>query len=62
MSRTQINVSAVIDAYKQISSAKSYVGSAKSSFAQTKNSIDGKIKNRSNIKSRLDTVQRPSAK
>ena len=58
MSRTQINVSAVIDAYKQISSAKSYVGSAKSSFAQTKNSIDGKIKNRSNIKSRLDTVQR----
>ena len=58
MSRTKINVSAVIDAYRQISSAKTYVSSAKSSFTQTKNSIDSKIKNRSNIRNRLDTVQR----
>lgn len=57
MSRTKINVSAVIDAYRQISSAKTYVSSAKSSFTQTKNSIDSKIKNRSNIRNRLDTVQ-----
>lgn len=57
MSRTKINVSAVINAYQQISSAKTYVGSAKSSFTQTKNSIDSKIKNRSNIRNRLDTVQ-----
>lgn len=58
MSRTKINVSAVIEAYRQISSAKTYVSSAKSSFTQTKNSIDSKIKNRSNIGNRLNTVQR----
>ncbi len=57
MSRTKINVSAVIDAYSQISSAKTYVSSAKSSFTQTKNSIDGKIQNRYNIGNRLNTVQ-----
>lgn len=57
MSRTKINVSAVIDATGQINSAKTYISSAKSSFTQTKNSIDGKIKNRSNIRNRLDTVQ-----
>ena len=57
MSRTIINVGAVIDATNQINSAKSSVSSAKSSFTQTKNSIDGKIKNRSNIGNRLNTVQ-----
>ncbi len=57
MSRTKINVSAVIDAYGQISSAKTYVSSAKSSFTQTKNGIDSKIKNRANIGNRLDIVQ-----
>lgn len=57
MGRTIINVGAVIDATNQINSAKTYVSSAKSSFAQTKNSIDGKIKNRSNIGNRLNTVQ-----
>lgn len=58
MSRTIINVSAIIDASRQINSAKTYVSSAKSSFTQTKNSIDGKIKNRYNINERLCTVQR----
>lgn len=58
MSRTKINVSAVIDATSQINSAKTYISSAKSSFTQTKNSIDGKIQSRSNIRNRLDTVQR----
>lgn len=58
MSRTKINVSAVIDASRHINSAKTYVSSAKSSFTQTKNGIDGKIQNRSNIRDRLSTVQR----
>ena len=58
MSRTIINVGAVIDATNQINSAKSSVSSAKSSFTQTKNSIDGKIQNRSNIGGRLSTLQR----
>ena len=57
MSRTKINVGAVIDATGQIESAKTSVSSAKSSFTQTKNSIDGKIQDRSNIRSRLNTVQ-----
>lgn len=57
MSRTIINVGAVIDASNQINSAKSSVSSAKSSFTQTKNGIDGKIQNRSNIKNRLNTVR-----
>lgn len=56
MSRTIINVGAVIDASNQINSAKSSVSSAKSSFSQTRNSIDGKIQNRSNIRNRLSTV------
>lgn len=57
MSRTIINVGAVIDANSQINSAKSSVSSTKSSFAQTKNGVDSKIQNRSNIGSRLSTVQ-----
>lgn len=57
MSRTQINVGAVIEATNQINSAKSAVAAAKSTFAQTKNSIDGKIQNRSNIRGRLNSVQ-----
>lgn len=57
MSRTIINVGAVIDATNQINSAKSSVSSAKSSFAQTKNGVDPKIQNRSNIGSRLSTLQ-----
>lgn len=57
MSRTMINVGAVINAAYQINSAKSSVSSAKSSFTQTRNNIDGKIQNRSNIRNRLDTVQ-----
>ncbi len=56
MSRTTINVGAVIDADSQINSAKSSVSSSKSSFSQTKNSIDGKIQNRSDIRNRLATV------
>ncbi len=56
MGRTKINVTAVIDASNQINSAKSNVSSAKSAFAQTKNGIDGKIQNRSNIRNRLGTV------
>lgn len=58
MSRTTINVGAVIEASNQINSAKSSVNSAKNSFVQAKNSIDGKIQNRSNIRNRLSTVQR----
>ncbi len=58
MSRTIINVSAVIESSRQINSAKTSVSSAKNSFTQTKNSIDGKIQNRSNIRDRLNTVQR----
>ena len=58
MSRTAINVSAIIDATKQINAAKTHVSSAKNAFTQTKNSIDGKIKNRSNIGNRLNTVQK----
>ncbi len=57
MSRTVINVGAVVDATNQINSAKSSVGSVKSSFTQTKNSIDGKIKQRANIGNRLIAVQ-----
>ena len=57
MSRTIINVGAVIDAASQINSAKTSVSSAKSSFTQTRNSIDGKVQNRSNIRNRLTTVQ-----
>ena len=57
MSRTIINVGAVIDATNQINSAKSSVSSAKSSFTQTKNGIDGKIQNRSNIRNRLNMVR-----
>ncbi len=57
MGRTLINVGAVIDATRQINSAKSSVSSVKSSFTQTKNSVDGKIRNRSNIGKRLTTVQ-----
>lgn len=56
MSRTLINVGAVIDATNQINSAKTSVSSAKSSFTQTRNSIDEKIQNRSNIRNRLSTV------
>lgn len=56
MSRTKINVGAVIDATSQINSAKTSVSSAKSSFTQTKNSIDGKIIERYNISARLNTV------
>lgn len=57
MSRTMINVGAVIEATGQINAAKSSVGSVKSSFVQTKNSIDGKIKNRANIGTRLGAAQ-----
>lgn len=57
MSRTLINVGAIIDASSQINSAKASVSSAKSSFNQTRNSVDGKIQNRSNIRNRLATVR-----
>ena len=57
MSRTAINVNAVIEATSQINAAKTSIGSAKNSFNQTKNSIDGKIQNRSNIRGRLTAVQ-----
>ena len=57
MSRTMINVGAVVDAQKQIDSAKTHVSSAKSAFTHTKNSIDGNIQNRSNIGGRLNIVQ-----
>ncbi len=57
MSRTKINVGAVMDAMHQITAAKTSVSSAKSAFTQTRNSIDGKIQNRSNIRNRLTTVQ-----
>ncbi len=58
MSRTKINVSAVIDASGQINSAKTYVSSAKSTFTGAKNGIDGKIKSRYNINNRLVSVQK----
>lgn len=57
MSRTIINVGAVISAESQINSAKAKIGAAKNAFVQTKNSVDGKILNRSNIRNRLGTVQ-----
>ena len=57
MSRTMIDVSAVIGAAGQINAAKSYVGSARSSFTQTKNNLDPKILNRSNIWERMNVVQ-----
>lgn len=57
MSRTSINVGAVMDASSQINAAKTSLSSAKNSFNQTKNAIDGKIKDRSNIRNRLNTVQ-----
>ncbi len=57
MSRTLINVSAIMDATAQIDSAKSNVSSAKSAFTHTKNSIDTKIQNRANIRGRLSSVQ-----
>lgn len=57
MGRTVINAGAVIDATSQINSAKTSVSSAKSSFTQTRNCIDGKIQNRSNIRNRLSAVQ-----
>ncbi len=58
MSRTVINVSAVVDALRQMDSARVNVIAAKNSFTQTKNSIDEKIQNRANIRDRLNTVQR----
>lgn len=57
MSRTAINVGAVMDATSHINAAKTSVSSAKSAFTQTKNSIDGKIQNRANIRGRLNSVQ-----
>ena len=56
MSRTLINVGAVIDATNQINSAKSSVSSAKSLFTRTKNGVDEKIKTRYNIDARLSVV------
>ncbi len=58
MSRTVIKVGAVIDASRQINSAKSTVSSAKNSFSQIKNNVDGKILNRSNLRNRMNTTQR----
>ena len=58
MSRTVINVSAVIEALRQIDLAKANVSDAKNSFIQTKNSVDGKIQSRANIRDRLNNVQR----
>ncbi len=57
MSRTKINVTAVIDAKRNVNSAKSNIINVRSQFSQTKNSIDSKIKNRANIRNRLNTVQ-----
>ncbi len=57
MSKTVLKVDAVLDAAGQINSAKSSAASAKSSFSNTGASVDGKIKNRSNIRNRIRTVQ-----
>lgn len=57
MSRTLINVAAVMDAGSHINSAKASVSSAKSAFTQIRYSIDGKIQNRSDIRNRLSMVQ-----
>ncbi len=56
MGRTEINVGAVIGASSQINSAKSSVSSAKSSFSQTGSAVDSRIKDRSNIRGRINTV------
>ena len=58
MSRTVIKVGAVLGADGQINSAKNTVSSASSSFSRTASAIDSKIKNRSNIRSRLSSTQR----
>ena len=56
MSRTVINVGAVIEASRQIESAKTGVSSAKSSFTYVKNNVDTRIQNRANIRARLNDV------
>jgi len=61
MGRTVINVGAVLDATVRINSAKASISNARSSFNQTKNSVDSKIKNRSNIRERLNNVNRQLA-
>lgn len=56
MSTTKINVNGVRGLSSTASNAKGKVSSAKSSFARTKNSVDGKIQNRANIRSRMDSL------
>lgn len=56
MSRTIINVGAVLGLSSTITSAKTTVSSVKSSLDSTRSQIDGKVLNRNNIRNRLSNV------
>ena len=56
MSTTKINVNGVRGLSSTASKAKGKISSAKSSFERKKNSVDGKIQNRANIRSRMDSL------
>lgn len=58
MGRTVINIGAVIESARTINLVKSGVGNTRQTFTQTKNSVDCRIKDRSDIRNRLDRVQR----
>lgn len=56
MGRTVIKINAVNLASRHIVTAKNSVRSAKTSFNQTKGGVDNKIKNRSNISGRMNSI------
>ncbi len=57
MSRTVINVTAILSATEHITAAKRNAEAARNSFVGTTGGVDEGIKNRSNIRARINTVR-----